>query len=198
MIERMRPDPTPAELVELYAEPNDADRWAEHRLRVNITAELLAHRFHYRPLLIDPAAGTGALVRQLADESYGGIVTGDLAPDAAVTYPGTDALDTLAAVAADRGYDANAVVVLGEILEHVPAPLDLLVAAGRVAGGLVVSTPLEEPAGINPEHIWRWDKAGILAFFDTAGWRPLDYVELDLDIPGWAAPFRIQIHTAER
>lgn len=199
MIERNRPDPTPGELAQLYAQPNDADRWPEHALRVNITVELARYRFHYRPVIIDPAAGAGRTVRELIDDAAGTrIITGDLAPEANVTHAGTDAIRTLELALEELGgWQPNAVVILGEVLEHVPDPEALLSAARHVAGGLVLSTPLAEPAGINPEHLWRWDKAGVYELLDRTAWRPLDYLELDADVAGWPHPCRTQLHTAE-
>ena len=58
-------------------------------------------------------------------------------------------------------------------------------------------TPLDEPAGVNPEHVWRWDRAGILELLAGAGWEPDGYVELELKTPHWPPGYRCQIHTAK-
>jgi len=193
LIERLRPNPTADELAELYAHHNDADRWAEHRLRVRLTVDLARSRFPNPGLVVDPAAGNRVAAFQIATNvAAGGLVTGDLAPDAPVTHPGTPALELLAEL---DGQDAD-VVILGEILEHVDDPLELLRAARRAGTGLVLSTPLAEPAGINPEHVWRWDADAVRGMLDLAGWAPRDYIELDYDVADWPHPFRCQIHTA--
>ena len=107
------------------------------------------------------------------------------------------AIDTLELARTVDGMPPNSVIILGEILEHVPDPAALLAAARQTGDALILSTPLDEPPGINPEHIWRWDKAGIYELLDRTAWRPLDYVELAPEVPGWPHPFRIQIHTAQ-
>ena len=195
MIERLRPAPTAAELDELYAAPNDADRWAEHATRVDLTVALARFRFPRRDLIIDPAAGAGRTVRELA---VGRTITGDLAPGAAVDYPGTPAA-VLVELAAGEPVNGRAdLVILGEILEHVDDPYRLLQLAAGAGTGLILSTPLAEPAGLNHEHIWRWDRAGVTDLLDAAGWQPLDYLETELTLDHWPYPVRTQIHTATR
>lgn len=199
MIERTRPYPDADELAALYAVPNDADRWPEHQLRTDITVALGRSRFPARRLIIDPAAGTGRAARELAD-AHRRAITGDLSPDARVDHPATSALELLDNVVPFAGLysgRATAVVLLGEILEHVEDPAALLAAAHRVADGLILSTPLDEPAGVNPEHVWRWDRAGILELLAGAGWAPDGYVELELETPHWPPGYRCQIHTAK-
>lgn len=181
-----------------YLHHNDADRWDEHALRIDVTVDVAAHRFGTDDvaLVVDPAAGNGRTCRELAAELAADHITGDLAPDAPVDQPGTDAiqlLDRLADHAAD-------IVILGEVLEHVERPELLLAAAYgalRPAGGLVVSTPLDEPDGVNPEHLWRWDAAGVAELLAAAGFTPLDYVELATQVDGYGV-VRTQIHTARR
>ena len=199
LIERLRPNPTPSELAELYRWPNNADRWREHKLRVDVTVALASSRWPDPLLVIDPAAGAGRTGRELT--GYGGtLITGDLSTEANVDHPGRTADDLLGHwadevdIAERRRAD---IIVLGEILEHVENPAQLLRYAAGAGTGLVLSTPLEEPAGVNPEHVWRWDKAGIEHLLAEAGWRPLDYVELDVDLAHWPAGYRCQIHTAE-
>ena len=192
MIERVRPTPEGAELAAMYAVHNAARHWLEHRLRIELTLDLGIARFPFRDLVVDPAAGTGDLARRLAT---GEAFTGDLAPTAPVDRPGV-AADAFLADLFLRNIVAD-VVVLGEILEHVDDPARLLAQARDVSRGLIVSTPLDEPAGVNPEHVWRWDRAGILELLAAAGWHPTGYVELDLELKHWPPGYRCQIHTAE-
>jgi len=194
MIERTRPYPAAGELAALYAVPNDADRWPEHQLRTDITVALGRSRFPERMLIIDPAAGAGRAALELA--AGAAAITGDISPDARVDYPATTALDLLEHLYG-LGDRLSTVVLLGEILEHVEDPAALLAAAHRVANGLILSTPLDEPAGVNPEHVWRWDRAGILELLAGAGWEPDGYVELELKTPHWPPGYRCQIHTAK-
>lgn len=190
MIERVRPTPAGAELAAMYAHHNDAARWLEHRLRIELTLDLALARFPVRLVVVDPAAGAGDLARRLSTRET---VTGDLAPTAPVDRPGTPALELLGELPPNYAD----VVILGEILEHVDDPLELLVAARRVGRGLILSTPLDEPPGVNPEHVWRWDKAGLLELLARAGWRSTGYLELDLELEHWPPGYRCQIHTAE-
>lgn len=185
-----------------YTEHNDADRWPEHALRVDVTVDVAAARFADWPdveVVLDPAAGAGRTARELAAELDAAHVTGDLAPDAPVDHPGRDAADLLTDIAAlDHRAD---IVILGEVLEHVEHP-EVLIAASwaalRPGGGLVISTPLDEPDGVNPEHLWRWDRAGVVELLTAANlFEPLDYVELDTLVIGYGR-VRTQIHTARR
>lgn len=196
MIERNRPAPVGAELAAMYAHANTADNWREHQLRTDITIALGRSSFPDLGTVIDPAAGRHArTAAALAAEWDRSTITGDLAPDAAVDYPGVDARTFLRELYL-RNYVAD-VVVLGEILEHVDDPGQLLRQAHDVANGLILSTPLSEPPDVNPEHVWRWDKAGILQLLDMTRWRPTGYVELELELKHWPAGYRCQIHTAE-
>ena len=195
MIERLRPTPTATELEELYAVHNDAERWTEHQLRTAITIELARSRFPQRYTVIDPAAGNGRAARAICTGAPAGLYTADLAPTAPVGYPGVDAITYL------RRYRLKHrpadVIILGEILEHVDDPAELLAEAAGSARGLILSTPLEEEPGLNIEHVWRWDKAGVIELLVGAGWRPTGYVELDLVLEHWPPGYRCQIHTAE-
>ena len=195
LIERTRINPSPTELAALYQHANDADRWPEHTVRVDVTVAVARARFPDRDLIVDPAAGAGRTARELA---VGRTITGDVAPDAPVDHPGVWADILLAQLAEDRV--VADLVILGEILEHVRNPADLLVDAAHIGRGLVLSTPLEEADGVNPEHLWRWDAGGVRYLLSAAGWEPVDYVELDYRIPAevWPHPFRCQINTARR
>lgn len=190
IVERVRPTPTGSELDELYAHPNDASRWAEHRLRLDITRALARETFGDLAVVVDPAAGKSPLALDLAGREA---VTGDLSPRAPVDRPGVDAitfLDELPPNYAD-------LVLLGEILEHVDDPVELLAAACRAGRRLIVSTPLDEPAGVNPEHVWRWNRPGVEYLLGAAGWWPVAYAQLELDVAGYGR-VRFQMHAAER
>lgn len=191
IIERNRPTPVGAELAAMYRHANDANAWPEHRLRLEVTAALARDRFPDRRLVVDPAAGRSTLAAELAT---GYTITGDLAPNAPVDLAGVDAVTFLRGIAPLIAH----VVILGEILEHVDDPLELLVAAHRAGTGLLLSTPLDEPAGVNPEHVWRWDRAGVEDLLHRAGWTSTGYAELDLVLPHWPPGYRCQIHTASR
>lgn len=201
MIERTSVAEAPA-----YLEHNDADHWFEHGLRVDLTVALAAVRFGhladaYRDgpaRILDPAAGNGRTARDLAAQLDGAAYTADLAPTAPVDHPARDAFELLEYLAqSTRRFD---IVILGEFLEHVEDPARLLELANCVLplnGGLVVSTPLEEADGVNPEHLWRWDRAGIVELLDAAGFVPLDYLEVDVYVDGYGN-VRTQIHTARK
>lgn len=196
MIERTSvPMPTRADLDRLYAEHNDAKHWREHRARIAITVELARYRFgDGLGLVVDPAAGGNYIAPNLGARTA---ITGDLAATAPVLYPGRDAVSLLD----DIPHGAADLVILSEILEHLPEPgivLDLTRLALRRDGGLVVTTPCDEPDGVNPEHLWRWDRAGIVELLERHGFTPVDYLETGFVVDGWPVPFRIQMHTARR
>ena len=191
LIEQIRPFPTTEELAELYRFPNDADNWPEHRTRVDVTIAVARGRFPKARTVIDPAAGATARTA---------IELGELVTTNDYARSGLTAEEVLVDIGrqVEAGVRFRAdLIILGEILEHVADPAELLGLARDVANGLVLSTPLEEPAGVNPEHVWRWDKAGIIHLLTAADWNPADYVELDVDLPHWPPGFRCQIHTAE-
>ena len=207
MIERLRPYPTPAELGELYAVPNDATRWPEHRLRTELTVALARSYAGRRPCtVVDLAAGNGHAAAEVAGAG-GRLYLGDYAGvELAAVYASAYGVEVLGAW---RGPleetlelvpdDAADVMLLGEILEHVDDPAAVLRRATVKARRLVLSTPLDEPAGVNPEHLWRWDAAGIRELLEAAAWRPTGSLLLELELPHAPrfSPYRCQLWTAE-
>ncbi len=202
MIERVRDYPSPAELAELYARPNDARRWPEHELRTRLTVDLGRARFPVRNVVADLAAGNGIAAVELTTRD---VILGDLAGDLGVSgRPGDRTrflrgpIEETLELLEDRSVD---VLVLGEILEHLEDPWHVLRRAGRVASGLILSTPLEEVPGINVEHVWRWDLAGIRELLESTGWRPTASLVLEYELPTNLAafsPYRCQLWTASR
>ena len=191
MIERVRPTPEGAELAAMYAVHNDARHWLEHRLRIELTLDLGIARFPFRDLVVDPAAGTGDLARRLAT---GEAFTGDRPPHQSTgpASPPTRSSPTCSSATSSPTSLSSARFSSSSTTPPAssPRPRD-------VSRGLIVSTPLDEPAGVNPEHVWRWDRAGILELLAAAGWHPTGYVELDLELKHWPPGYRCQIHTAE-
>ncbi len=189
MIERLRAVPTGEELAAMYAVPNDAGRWAEHELRVAATVMLGRQMFGRVAHLADLSAGTAGQViaRQLV-EPGGRVSLADLAPMPWVHVGGRevrqwcgpidDTLDEL-----DDG-DVD-LFVCGETLEHVDDPGGLLDRVHAKAAGLLLSTPIDEAPGVNPEHVWRWDTAGVVELLTAAGWAVSAQLVLTVPVPGW-------------
>lgn len=190
MIERVRDYPSAAELAAMYRHPTDASRWPEHVLRCELTIALARDRFPVRNVVVDLSAGDGRVARALSTRE---VVLGDLAAGEHLHLVGPleQTIGELPPAFAD-------VFVLGETLEHVDDPELVLRLIRRHARGLVLSTPLNEPAGVNPEHVWRWDLDGIRELLDATGWHPTGTLTAELELgPHWPAGYRVQVWTAE-
>ena len=135
LIEQIRPFPTTEELAELYRFPNDADNWPEHRTRVDVTIAVARGRFPKARTVIDPAAGATARTA---------IELGELVTTNDYARSGLTAEEVLVDIGrqVEAGVRFRAdLIILGEILEHVADPAELLGLARDVANGLVLSTP---------------------------------------------------------
>lgn len=163
-----------------YQVARSNDEWPEHVLRTNITAGMIAW---LKPgSVLDPACGDGSIV--LAADHLRNI---DYAKLSDVSEPSIKALtNTPHPVRWDvevediwHGIhpwidDPFDVVVLTEILEHVPDPVEILKSA-RMAGRLLVASSPSMRAGqvdSNPEHLWMFDQNGYREMLVEAGWEP--------------------------
>jgi hypothetical protein len=183
------------------------DRWPDHVARVGVTAGLIASTD--AASIVDPACGDGSIVfgacrmrrvRQVvlcdvnranchtATRAIAGGAFGGRDPDWSEVLPAQDLMRTLAAVEADM-------VVLTEILEHLPEPVAALSLARQRARLLVASSPVSEPLSGpwgGAEHLWSFDLRSYRALLSEAGWRMRHRVILSTE-----GAYRFQIILAE-
>jgi len=152
--------------------------WTDHVARTNVTAGLIAWLKPHS--VLDPACGDGSIVLA-ADRIYGieRISLSDISRPNIETLPiapGTEGVEVWChsietAIVASRTVD---VIVLTEILEHLPDPDSILVGAREKATWLVASSPEMRPGQMdtNAEHLWQFDGDGYVEMLQGAGWRP--------------------------
>lgn len=166
-----------------YQFVRDNQQWSDHRLRVRITAELIAW---LKPnSVIDPACGDGSIIAAadsiypfssmaLSDVSAPNIekVRNSLGYHHARVRSVEDALTDYEGVAD--------VVVLTEFLEHIEDPVAILKLARSKAKLVVASSPLWDgkTTDSNPEHLWSFDAEGYQNILTDGGWHPEVFVPL--------------------
>lgn len=169
---RLRDAYTPEQLAELYPEPHQHSRWPDHRLRVQVTVQI-AHA------LIDP-------IGQIADLSCGDAaiatriyslhdpILGDLAEGHPIHGPIEQTITQIPPVD---------LFVCCETLEHLDEPDAVLRKIRRKTRTLVISTPIGETTGENPEHYWGWDVDGVDEMLRSAGFSPVVCTTLRMEQP---------------
>lgn len=178
---RLRDDPTPGELAEMYPEPHDARRFGYgHGLRVAMTIQLAALRALGRRSIADLSCGNGDIVAGVNDQrraagqrpltSY----LGDFAAGWQLHGPIETTIDLI------PGVD---VFICSETIEHLSDPDAVLRAIRAKAHCLVLSTPIGETDHGNPEHLWGWDQDGIADMLSDAGFDPDAGQRVDLILP---------------
>lgn len=182
-----------------YQFPRDNTIWADHRLRIRVTAEMIA--WLEPETALDPAAGDGTVLAAAhAIRPIGLSVLGDVSDfnRQTLSYVAAGTETNVVTGTAEEvlrqvqpGVD---VIVLTEILEHVEDPVALLRLALEKGNALVASSPLF--GGVftvddNIEHLWQFDIAGYDEMLREAGWEPVAMVPLLFptvyDFQLWAA-----------
>lgn len=173
----------------MYAVPNDAGRWAEHELRVAATVTLGRQMFGRVAHLADLSAGTaGPMIARQLVELGGRVSLADLAPMAWVELGEREVRQWCGSIEEtldELDDDDVDLFVCGETLEHVDDPAGLLARIRTKAAGLLLSTPIDETPGVNPEHVWRWDEAGVVELLTGAGWSVSAQLVLTVPVAGW-------------
>lgn len=158
------------------------DAWTEHRARSLVTAGLIAW---LRPeTVLDPACGDASIViaanrlRPIRMASFADISEANIAQlqeriredDEIPSSWGAEAVPIDFALDQPWHHD---VIVLTEILEHLPDPDAILRKAREKGTRLISSSPLMRSGQIdtNPEHLWMFDRDGYGEMLANAGFR---------------------------
>ena len=183
-----------------YQVVRDNYTWADHILRVQVTAGMIAW---FGPgSVIDPACGDGSIVAtanhlnpidraflsDISKPNYDHLTgnTGVLPP---IVRLGCQTIEQ--ALSADGHYD---LVVLTEILEHLEDPVAILRMARSRADRLVASSPLFHDDSVlddNAEHLWQFDSIGFSSMLEEAGWEPVAFVPVHFTMPQFPYTFQI-------
>jgi hypothetical protein len=138
--------------------------------RVTATIEMgreLIKRWPPR-VIADLSCGDAAIPRALvADENMPParrVILGDIAPGYEMYGP----IEQTIFQVQDVG-----LFVCCETIEHLDDPDWVLAVIRDRAETLLLSTPLNEKPGINPEHYWAWDQDGVRLMLAHAGWKPV-------------------------
>jgi hypothetical protein len=84
-------------------------------------------------------------------------------------------------------------LILGETLEHLDSPEDVLILAHPRSVALLISTPIGERDLGNPEHYWGWDVEAVSEMLTDCGWVSIRRV--DVLLPD---TYSYQVHLALR
>jgi hypothetical protein len=164
---RLREAHSPEELARLYAVPHRHDRWPDHRLRVAETIGV-GRELGVPSVIADLSCGDAVIPRALAAAPRGAsrVILGDIAPGYEMHGPIEITLSQITHVG---------LFICAETAEHLDDPDAVLARIRDKADALLLSTPLGETGGRNPEHYWGWDEAGARKMLEDAGWRPEIY-----------------------
>lgn len=165
---RLRPAHSKSELRRIYARPHDHSRWADHRLRVEVTkqtAQWLAGPAIGRAA--DLSCGDGCVLEAVpAEQKYYG--------DMAYGYPIMGAIEMTI-----EQLPPVDMFVCCETLEHLDNPDAVLAQIREKTRTLVLSTPVDAWGDANQEHYWAWSREGVEAMLKTAGFHVAAYASVD-------------------
>jgi len=172
--------PDAAALAALYAVPHQHTRWADHRLRVAVTAAVGRHMAPHGASVADLSCGDGTIAREMA--TGGDLYLGDFAP-------GYDICGPIEETVFDIPYVD--VFICSETIEHLDDPDGVLAAIRTKARMLILSTPDGEWDSNNPEHVWGWDAEAVEMILRAEGWVPAVHTTLDLRPAGFVYSYQI-------
>jgi hypothetical protein len=173
---RLRAAYSPAELAELYPTPHNHLRWPDHILRVNLTIQV-AHFLYSGGPVADLSCGDAAIANAVAGSPT---FLGDLAPGYRLQGPLEKTIEEIPNVH---------LYICCETLEHLNDPDAALRAIREKTERLVLSTPIGEETGHNPEHYWGWDEMEVGRMLGAAGFMPV--VESGVSVPAYGVAYQI-------
>jgi hypothetical protein len=178
--QRLRPAYSDGELAQLYAAPHDHRQWADHHLRVDVTAQVARWvAGDGVGIAADLSCGNGAILKATP-----AMVRhfGDYAPGYEHTGPIEKTIKDIPEVD---------LFICSETLEHLDDPDAVLGEIRAKSDTLVLSTPVDAWDDDNPEHYWAWSRDHVEGMLDLAGFTPLVYTELDFRPMGLKYSFGI-------
>lgn len=181
MRKRLRPMPSPDELARLYAKPHQHVRWADHRIRVDVTTTLACHVARAGGTVADLSCGDGAIALALQSTGMRAIL-GDYAPGYPIQGPIEETIHRIEPVD---------LYICSETVEHLDDPDSALAAIRQKTSTLVLSTPDGETDDSNPEHVWGWDAEAVEKMLRSAGFIPTSHTTLDLRPAGFVYSYQI-------
>lgn len=164
---RLRPAYTDSELAGIYATPHQHSRWADHRVRVALTAQFTHLIAGPVASAADLSCGDGTILKAL---NVGTKYFGDYAPGYPITGPLDGTIDQIPVVD---------LFVCCETLEHLDDPPLTLKKIRAKSRALVLSTPVDAFRDTNPEHYWAWSREGVEELLTAAGFTSQVYTAID-------------------
>lgn len=179
MRRRLRPMP---DLAGLYVTPHDHTRWADHRVRVDVTSTLAHNMIAPGETVADLSCGDATVAKRLAASRNATLILGDYAPG----YPITGPIESTV-----KDLDPVDLFLCCETIEHLDDPDAVLADIRPRTDRLILSTPEGEDNNSNPEHIWGWDCEAVEKMLRDAGFTPFMYNFLDLRPAGFVYAYQI-------
>lgn len=167
---RLRPAYTAEEMARVYARPHAHSQWADHQLRVALTAQFTHALAGRVATAADLSCGDGAILKAL---DVGTRYFGDYAPGHEFTGPIEATVEHIPNVD---------LFICTETVEHLDDPDLVLKAVRSKTRRLVLSTPVGAFDDANPEHFWAWDRAAVEDMLRGVGFEPNVYFELAFDL----------------
>lgn len=159
---RLRDDPAPEDLASLYPVPHDHRAYGYgHGLRVEATIALGRWLAQETGATTVADLSCGNAVVPLSLDVSGVVYLGDLAPGWPIVGYIEKTLNQIPPVD---------LFICCETLEHLTDPDTVLCNIRERAKALLLSTPIGETSGGNPEHIWGWDQEVVGEMLTQAGW----------------------------
>lgn len=164
---RLRPTHSESDLRRIYGKTHNHAKWADHRLRVQVTAQMARWLADGVNSAADLSCGDGVILSAIDCDVK---IYGDLAAGYEIQGPIEQTLETIPKVG---------LFICAETVEHLDDPDTVLVDIRDKCDRLVLSTPVEAWSDANVEHYWAWSRSGVETMLGAAGFRIRAYNELD-------------------
>lgn len=164
---RLRPAHTPDELARIYETPHQHSKWADHLVRVAVTAQFAHSLAGHVGTAADLSCGDATIINAL---DVGTRYRGDFAPGYPITGPIDETIEQIPVVD---------LFVCCETLEHLDDPRLTLKRIRGKTRALVLSTPVDAFQDTNLEHYWAWSRQGVEEMLTAAVFETIVYTAID-------------------